>query len=419
MRILLVTHRFLPRYLAGTEVYTGLLGRSLRERGHIVRVFTGDPSASEAYRYEWEGLTVDAVPWRAGQSATPVYTFLAGFRNPHVERQFAQVCTELKPDIVHIQHLMGLSPHLPDICRRHSARVLITLHDYWFECSNTMLLRYTNEPCPGPGIGYHCGGCALQRLGHEPNPLSMTLTAPVFSLRTAVLHRVLQSADRVIAPSHIAAQVFAVQAALNGKLVVIPHGLSEPGDPRPSQPAAASRPLQLLYVGSLIRPKGVHIIVQAFNALPESQAELHLYGDLTADAGYVAELRQNAPRSGVFFHGPLDRQLVAGALQNAGLVLVPTLLREAFSILVDEAFEAGVPVLVSAGSAAAERVIDGLNGLVAKAGDVEAWRRQLERVLAEPKLLARLREGVRPPKTLSMHTSEIENLYQQVAREAA
>ena len=419
MRILLVTHRFLPRFLAGTEVYAGSLAESLKDRGHTVQVFTGDPSATEASTYDWNGMVVHVVPWRAGRAADPISTFLAGFLNPPVERRFEQVSSDFKPDIVHIHHLIGLSPRLPAIARAHGARVIVTLHDYWFKCSNTLLFRYSDELCPGPGLGYHCGGCALQRLGRKPNRPAMILAAPIFVLRTAVLRRVLSRVDCVIVPSQAAARVFAPDRLLAGKLRVIPHGLSTRQPAPPAAAPGANRPPRYVYVGSVVRPKGVHVIVQAFANLTDAGQELHVYGDLSVDAAYVDQLRKLVTRPGTFFHGALARSQVPQALGEADVVLVPSLWRETFSVIVDEAFEAGVPVLVSAGSAAAERVVAGVNGLVAPAGDVEAWREQMQRVAAEPTLLARLRAGVRPPKTLMAHALEIEAVYQNMLEEAA
>jgi len=40
MRILLATHAFLPRSVAGVEVYTARLARALQGQGHAVRVLT-------------------------------------------------------------------------------------------------------------------------------------------------------------------------------------------------------------------------------------------------------------------------------------------------------------------------------------------------------------------------------------------
>jgi len=419
MRILQVVHRFLPRYPAGTEVYTGRLGLGLAERGHAVAIFTGDPEANNTYSYEWENLPVQAVPWRSGGPARPIATFLAGFANAAVETHFANYCATFQPEVIHIHHLLGLSPRLPTIARRHGAGVVITLHDFWFRCSNTLLFRYDGQLCPGPELGYHCAGCALQRLGREPNPIVMAAAAPVFVARTATLREVLRKADCIIAPSNVTARGFAGDTALAERLVTLPHGVapptSEPNEPRTLE----VRPLRYAYVGQLIRSKGVHVIVQAFSTLPPGDEELHLYGDLTPDPAYTDELRHLATRPGVIFHGRVENRKIMDALTTIDMLLVPSLCYEAYSVNVDEALSAGVPVLVSSHSAPAERVQPEVNGLLAAPGDPAAWLRQMQRVRDEAGLLGQLRAGIRPPKTTTAHAEEIEAIYRQVLRRPA
>jgi glycosyltransferase involved in cell wall biosynthesis len=417
MRILAVTHRYLPRHVAGTEVYLAGLTAALRARGHTLAVFTGDPAATHPETYEWEGVPVWSVPWRAGQPAGPVATFAAGFANPPVDRQFAQQLAAFRPEVVHVHHLMGLSPRLPALARRHGARVCLTLHDYWFQCSNTWLYRYDDCLCPGPGLGYHCGGCALQRLGRRPRPALMAAAAPIFVARTRALHRVLRQVDRLIAPSQQAARRFAADPAVAARLVVIPHGLA--GDAPPASPAPRRGPLRLAYTGPLIRPKGVHVVVEAVTGLAPATVELHLFGDMTPDPAYVDTLRQAASAPGVFFHGRTAHADLMRALSGMDALLVPTLMIETYSVNVDEAFALGLPVVASSHTAAAERIVPEVNGLLAPPGDVAAWRRQIERLSAEAGLLARLRAGVQPPKTAGAHAAEIESLYRDLLRAAS
>lgn len=414
MRVLSVLHRFLPRYAAGTEVYAGELNRELSRRGHQVALFTGDPAAAAPYTYTWEDLPVLAVPWRSGRPASPVATFLAGFGNPAVEQRFRDYCRAQKPDIVHVHHLLGLSPTLPALARRLGARVVVTLHDYWFRCSNTWLLRYDEQVCPGPGLGFHCAGCALYRLGRKPNPAIMAPAAPLFVARTMRLRHALRLADALIAPSHLVARVFAADPALRDKLHTIPHGVSPP-----TPLAAAERPpkrdgVRFGYVGSLIRAKGAHVIIEAFNGLPAGPDELHLYGDLTADGVYSAGLRQLAARPGVHFHGRVEHQQVLAALSTMDVLLVPSLWQETFAVNVDEAQALGVPVVVSSITAAVERIQPEVNGLQAPPGDVAAWRAQMRRLRDEPDLLGRLRAAARRPKSAAAHAEEVEGLYQRV-----
>jgi glycosyltransferase involved in cell wall biosynthesis len=414
MRILSVLHRFLPRYAAGTEVYAGELNRELARRGHQVALFTGDPAAVAPYAYTWEDLPVLAVPWRSGRPASPVATFLAGFGNPAVERRFGEHCAAYKPDLVHVHHLLGLSPALPAIARRYGARVVVTLHDYWFRCSNTWLLRYDEQLCPGPGLGFHCGGCALHRLGRQPNAMLMAPAAPLFVARTLRLRQALRQADALIAPSDLVARVFAADAALRGKLHTIPHGVSPLAPLAGVQRPPARDGVRYGYVGSLIRAKGAHVIVEAFNGLPAGQDELHLYGDQTTDLAYTAAVRGLVARPGVHFHGRVEHQQVLAALAGLDVLLVPSLWQETFAVNVDEAQALGVPVVVSSITAAVERIQPEGNGLQSPPGDVAAWRACMLRLRDEPGLLDRLRGAARHPKSAAAHALEIEGLYQRV-----
>lgn len=413
MRLLHVVHRYLPRYLAGTEVYTAALAGGLRERGHTLQIFTGDPEAAAPEAYTWDGIGVQAVPWGGGRAAGPAGTFLAGFRNPAAERAFRALLDTFRPDLVHVQHGLGLSPWLAAQARRWGAAVVITLHDFWWTCSNTWLFRYTGQLCPGPGIGYHCGGCALQRLGRGPNAALMAATAPVFAARTHVLRRALLAGQLLIAPSQVVADTYQRLGIPAERLRLVRHGLA-PASGAVSSPAARpGRGPRFLYLGSLLRSKGPHVLLEAFAGLGARGAELRLHGDAPADPAYAAELARLAAQPGVSLGGRLTRAEVPAALQDADVLLLPSLWPETHAIVVDEAFAAGRPVVVSAGSAAAERVRDGLDGLTAPPGDVAAWQRQLRRLVDEPGLLAHLRAGVQPPATLAEHVDRIEALYME------
>src|SRR5690606_25923625 len=67
------------------------------------------------------------------------------------------------------------------------------------------------------------------------------------------------------------------------------------------------------------------------------------------------------------------------------------------SVNADIAFQYGVPVVVTRAGALADRVRDGVDGLVCEPGSVEALAGALRRLYEEPGLIAELRAGVRPP----------------------
>ena len=88
MRVLFVSHDFLPRHAAGTEIYTWQLAKRLQQRGHEVHVFTTEKDVARAdrslARREFDGLPVHELVNNL---------FYEGFREtydwPPAERAFA------------------------------------------------------------------------------------------------------------------------------------------------------------------------------------------------------------------------------------------------------------------------------------------------------------------------------------------
>ncbi len=116
----------------------------------------------------------------------------------------------------------------------------------------------------------------------------------------------------------------------------------------------------------------------------------------------------------VRFLGRLTRESVWDTLAQVDIVVVPALWYETFSFIVSEAFAAGVPVVASRLGPLADRVRDEVDGLLVRPGDPQALRQVLLRFWQEPGLLARLRAGIRPVRTLENHVTELESVYKTV-----
>jgi glycosyltransferase involved in cell wall biosynthesis len=56
-------------------------------------------------------------------------------------------------------------------------------------------------------------------------------------------------------------------------------------------------------------------------------------------------------------------------------------------------------------------VRDGVDGLLVPAGDVEAWRTTLQRLVDDKDLRAHLQANVERPMTLEQHVDHLEALY--------
>ncbi|HNS64376.1 MAG TPA: glycosyltransferase, partial [Anaerolineaceae bacterium] len=80
-----------------------------------------------------------------------------------------------------------------------------------------------------------------------------------------------------------------------------------------------------------------------------------------------------------------------------------------------ESFTCGVPVIASNLGGMAELVQDGRGGMLFAPGDARDLARQVERLIADPALLSRLREGIPPVRTVEDEMDELEAIYCQLA----
>lgn len=403
MRILHVVHQYLPEKVGGTELYTRALAQRQAQRGHEVTIFTASATAESS---DEDGVRVIRVPLGA-RSATAV--FRDNFRQPHLLAAFTDALQATRPQIVHVQHLMGLPLGVARRLRAARVPYVVTLHDYWHVCANAQLLtNYDSTVCAGPQAWLNCARCALARAGH-PNALPLVpALAPLFGYRALRLRRMLHRACALIAPTAFTRDVHVQLGVAPDKIHIVPHGIELP----PDLPARAAVPgtVRVAYVGGIAWQKGVHVLLAAFNELPRAM-RLTIYGDTSAFPAYTAELERLVRHPNVHFAGRLPHTELWGALAETDVVVVPSLWYETASLIVQEAFAAGAPVVASALGALEERVHEGVDGRLFPAGDALALREILLGFWQEPEQLAALRAGIRPVRTMAEHIDDIEEIY--------
>ncbi len=153
-------------------------------------------------------------------------------------------------------------------------------------------------------------------------------------------------------------------------------------------PAPMSGPLRILYVGSLIKKKGVSHLIDALAALPPDldwTARILGGGDLAETL--IAQSRALGLEDRIRFDGPQPAEVVAQAFEHAHVAVVPSIVGsqgriEGIPVVVMEALAHGIPVIASALSGIPELIEDGVTGFLTQPEDHAAISEALQKIAA-------------------------------------
>ncbi|MCB9792428.1 MAG: glycosyltransferase [Alphaproteobacteria bacterium] len=420
--LLQLVHGYPPREIAGTELYAARVTEGMQARGWEVHVVAatrapGRPhGASQTEALPGGGTltrVVNNLPWRPLAQAE---------RDPIIEDAVSIAISEIRPALIHVQHLLFLSAHLS-----LPAPSLLTLHDAWGWCPRGgTLLRDGLAPCPGPTPedcarcyqAWGRGSAAEHRLGQLAGRLSGWVSperlhglwrrvpaamrrralsgAPVrpepedLAPRQRAVAAAFLRCERRVAPSRFLAE--AAEARGLGPVLHLPHGAG------PLPGGAHDGPL--VFLGSLVPHKGAHLVARAWSRL-EGAPELEIWGPRT-DADYAARLPRSATR------GPIAPAEVPALLGRARALILGSTWPENAPLVALEARASGCPVVAPAIGGLPELVEDGVDGRLYPPGDVDALAAAIQEVCRAdwPR--------PRPPLSMAAHLDRLEGLYREM-----
>jgi glycosyltransferase involved in cell wall biosynthesis len=385
VRVLLVVHGFPPESQGGTELHTASLARNLSRRGHQVFVFTASRQDDDVRDETWESVAVRRIGVRVGPD------FAMKLADGRVRAEFERYTEEVRPDVVHIQHLLYLSLDLVEAAKQRGAATAVTLHDFWFQCPRIHLAG-ERHPLRGAAWGLAC------TRHHEIRSLRRHV------VRARLARRQLAAADVVIAPSRFVYERFRRFGPAREKLVVLPHAVNIP----PATPNGLTPPIDFGFVGSIAPGKGVHVLCEAFGQLP-GPSTLKLFGR-SEDGKYLDTL---TPSFGTRIHyeGEFEHAHIRDVFDQFDVLVVPSLVQESFSLVTLEGLALRRPVIASHVGGIPEILDHDRNGLLVPPGDVDSLAHALAR-LQDVEAVRRLQAAARPVVSPDAHTRRMEDLYE-------
>ena len=249
--------------------------------------------------------------------------------------------------------------------------VVCTLHDYFTVCPNGGLFNYgARRQCELHPLSAQCifTDCDKRNYIHKVYRVARTVIQQKYGLLPKGIKHYISLSDTSEA-------VLRKYLPHDSKFFRLQNPINVPRRP----PAAVAESNRLIVVGRLDPEKGIDVAVRA--------AEISSHPITFVGGGPGEREARMSPFCDVT--GWLPRERVVSEIAAARCLLFPSLWKETYGLCVDEAAALGIPSIVSACTAAAERVEDGVTGWHAPPGDVDAWAECITR-MADDLTVARM-----------------------------
>lgn len=447
MKILQIVHSLPFLNKAGTEIYAFDLSCELAKR-HEVYIFS---RANNPKQPDY-GITLRQM------NGIPVYlinntlrgydSFEMYYENAEIDKKFARLLDELKPDVAHIQHLVFLSIGLIRELGERGIPIVFTLHDYWLICPKWHLLKKDWIPCDKPADGDFdaaCDICLEELLYTKRNGVGAYMLCkkilPGFIVkhlkrmyffaqkrtrnscdafiklkeRNRKIKELLGAVRLFLAPSQYAMERFIKFGISQDKIKLLKYGINN--KPVIGLEKKREKKIRFGFIGTILPAKGVHILIKAFNGVRKENAELKIYGRLHSYAGfedYPRYLRSIVKNNNIRFMGAFPHQEVVNIFKEIDILVIPSLWNENSPFVIQEAFYFKTPVIASIVGGIPELVKDNINGLLFKSGDINELRERMQYIIDNPNALERFKENMPTIKTIRDNAREMEEIYNKL-----
>ena len=305
----------------------------------------------------------------------------------------AAVIAQFRPDVAHLHNVYHqLSPSVLRPLRQSRTPVVMTLHDFKLVCPTHAMLDH-GRPCEAC-LPHSFHQSALHRCKNDSVVASGLLG---FELGVHRLFGAYGGVHRFICPSEFLASKMRKGGLYPDRLRHLPNFANIPDE------AAADNPSgPFVFVGRLVRPKAVDVLIDAIALVPGARLEI------VADGPERAALEQQAAvvaPSQVRFLGHVDRDTVASIMSAARAVVLPSRSYENQPMVLLEAMALGVPVIGTDLGGIPELVDGGRTGLLVPVDDPPGLAAAMQALMTNP-TTARVMGDAGRERAIAVHAPE-------------
>lgn len=322
--------------------------------------------------------------------------------DPELALGLRHVVDDEKPDVVHGHNWMYMS-YLP-IKKRLGLPLVVTLHDYSLICAKKNFVRH-DAVCTGRGY-FRCIACAQQHFGSAKGVMtSLGLYQFSWLARRYI--------DKFITVSNAVAQYNDLDRfRLNYEVIpnFVPDDVGTLVQTSHDRLLAQLPDRFILFVGDLMRLKGVEVLFDAYSRL-SMPPPLVLIG---------RQYPETPPLPPNVVHlGRWPREAVMHAWDKCLFGVLPSIGLETFGIVIIEAMAFGKPFIASRIGGMSDVVADKATGFLVPPGDASELASAMQLLVDHPELIAHM--GIAAKNRAKLFTArvvvpQIEAVYESVVR---
>ncbi len=444
MKILQVVHGFPPHNMGGAEIYAYNLSRELVKKHKVSIFYRINDLHQKEYTLthrDFEGLDIFTV-----NNTFRLYdSFRDTYKNTLIAEKFASVLERIKPDIVHIQHLLYLGAQLIEEIKKRKIPIVFTLHDYWLFCPQGQLFKDNKEICDRQILS-ECTDCIIHHLSIKRHIFDVyyfsqkILPASFFQLfkniylvycrfcslrnetsnllneRLIYIKDICSKVDLFIAPSEFLRKRFVEFGIPEDKIIFLSYGLNL--DRFKDFQKIPSTKLRFAFIANLLPAKGAHILIECFNKIRDENTELKIYGRVASYKGklgnYLNYLKKITKNKNIKFMGGFDNREVTKIFREIDVLIAPSIWWEVSPIVIMEALATKTVVIASDIGGIPESIKDGINGFLFKPKDINDLHKKIDLIIKNPSIIEKIKQNIKLPKSIEENAKEIESLYKNL-----
>ncbi|HYO80751.1 MAG TPA: glycosyltransferase family 4 protein [Bryobacteraceae bacterium] len=376
--VLICSNAYPPSFIGGAELIAHYQAKALQRLGHRVVVFTGDISdVGDRHQLRYEPFE-DLPVYRTRLTGLDYQPDMVNFHHAAVERQFASILQQQRPDVVHAHNLIGLSTGILSQAREFGARTVLTLHDHWGFCYKNTLIRQDHRICEDFTGCHECKASI---------PDGADRNVPI-RLRNDYIGAQLDACDFLVSPSLYLARQYVRAGFPLSRMRVVWNGIDlERFSAIRKSPRAGE--VRFTFIGYLGAHKGVQTLMQAIELLAARTRNFVV--NIVGVGELQQELRErfgSGELAGrVRLLGRVPNAEIAGVFADTDVQLLPSVWPENQPVSITEAMASRTAVIASTLGGTPELVDDGSSGLLVAPGNAPALAGAMMKFIESPDLI--------------------------------